>query len=153
MADEQRASASAAYALAQLRRAIDSLAARLQGASEDLQARFGPAIDGLAHVIAGGRFDKSGRALQPASGRRFLGWATGSHWVLDHADTMKRRARVNIGIQASLAQPIALGTSTAGVQGMARRSRAAALPPRICRMWSAGSPRSCSSPVRSASWE
>ena len=86
MADEQRASASAAYALAQLRRAIDSLAARLQGASEDLQARFGPAIDGLAHVIAGGRFDKSGRALQPASGRRFLGWATGSHWVLDHAD-------------------------------------------------------------------
>jgi hypothetical protein len=69
-----------AEALAQLR-------GRLQTASEDLQARFGPAIDGLGHVIAGGRFDKSGRAPQPAAGRRFLGWATGSHWVLDHADT------------------------------------------------------------------
>jgi len=39
------------------------------------------------------------------------------------------------------------------VQGMVRRSRSAALPPRTCRMSSAGSPRSRSSPVRSASWE
>lgn len=60
--------------------------ARLRGhfraASEDLQSRFGPAVDGLAHVIADGRFDSSGRAPRPATGRRFLGWAAGSHWVL-----------------------------------------------------------------------
>jgi len=37
--------------------------ARLRGhfrtAGQDLQARFGPAVDGLAHVIAGGRFDNT----------------------------------------------------------------------------------------------
>jgi len=69
---------------------LAQLRGHFQAASEDLQARFGPAIDGLAHVIAGGRFDNSGRAPQPAAGRRFLGWATGSHWVLDHTDTPSR---------------------------------------------------------------
>jgi hypothetical protein len=63
------------------------LRGHLQAASEDLQARFGPAIDGLAHVITGGRFDQRGRAPEPAAGRRFLGWATGPHWVLEHAGT------------------------------------------------------------------
>jgi hypothetical protein len=67
--------------------AVAQVRGRLQAAGEDLQARFGPAIDGLAHVIAGGRFDKSGRAPQPAAGRRFLGWTTGPHWVLDHPGT------------------------------------------------------------------
>jgi hypothetical protein len=72
-----------AEALAQLR-------GHLQAAGEDLQVRFGPAVNGLAHIIVGGRFDNSGRAPQPAAGRRFLGWATGSHWVLDHAATPSR---------------------------------------------------------------
>lgn len=72
-----------AEALAQLRD-------HLQNAGEDLQARFGAAVDGLAHVIAGGRFDNSGRAPRPAAGRRFLGWATGSHWVLEHTDEPSR---------------------------------------------------------------
>jgi hypothetical protein len=64
--------------------ALARLRGHLQAADQDLQARFGPAVDGLAHVIAGGRFDNTGRAPQPAAGRRFLGWATGSHWVLNH---------------------------------------------------------------------
>jgi len=72
-----------AEALAQLR-------GHLQNAGEDLQARFGAAVDGLAHVIAGGHFDSSGRAPRPAAGRRFLGWATGSHWVLKHTDEPSR---------------------------------------------------------------
>ena len=52
---------------------------------EDFQARFRPAVDGLAHVIAGGRFDAAGRAPDPAGGRRFLGWTAGSHWILGQA--------------------------------------------------------------------
>lgn len=70
--------------------ALAQLRGHLQAAGEDLQAGFGPAVDGLAHVIAGGRFDNSGRAPQPATGRRFLGWATGSHWVLGHANAPAR---------------------------------------------------------------
>jgi hypothetical protein len=66
--------------------ALARLHGHLQAAGEDLQARFGPAVDGLAHVVAGGRFDNSGRAPRPAAARRFLGWAAGPHWVLDHAD-------------------------------------------------------------------
>lgn len=50
---------------------------------EDFQARFRPAVDGLAHVIAGGRFDTSGHAPAPGGGRRFLGWSAGRHWLLD----------------------------------------------------------------------
>jgi hypothetical protein len=64
--------------------ALTRLRGHLLGAGEDLQASFGPAVDGLAHVIAGGRFDNTGRAPQPAAGRRFLGWATGPHWILSH---------------------------------------------------------------------
>ncbi|HEX3589149.1 MAG TPA: hypothetical protein VHV74_05915 [Pseudonocardiaceae bacterium] len=38
-------------------------------------ARFLPAVDGLAHVVEHGRAD--------AAGRRFYGWAAGTHWYLD----------------------------------------------------------------------
>jgi hypothetical protein len=70
--------------------ALTRLRGHLQVAGEDLRARFGPAVDGLAHVVAGRRFDNLGRAPQPAAGRRFLGWTTGPHWVLDHADAPSR---------------------------------------------------------------
>ncbi|MEV0698540.1 hypothetical protein AB0I53_11565 [Saccharopolyspora sp. NPDC050389] len=46
-------------------------------------ARFGPAVEGLAHVIGGGRFTASGVASQ-GSGRRLLGWAAGRHWYLQN---------------------------------------------------------------------
>ena len=42
---------------------------------------FGPAADGLTHIIAGGRFSADG-TIPGASGRRFLGWARGPHWYL-----------------------------------------------------------------------
>ncbi|WP_040806606.1 hypothetical protein [Nocardia concava] len=43
---------------------------------------LGPAIDGLAHVVAGGRFAPGGM-VPNASGRRFLGWTVGRHWYFD----------------------------------------------------------------------
>jgi hypothetical protein len=62
----------------------------LQTADDDLQARFSPAVDGLAHIIAGGRFNASGRAPHPGSGRRFLGWAARPHWALRPTATPSR---------------------------------------------------------------
>jgi hypothetical protein len=66
--------------------AQDDVLTRLRGhlgaADDDLQARFGPAVDGLAYVIGGGRFGADGLASTPSGGRRFLGWAAGRHWVL-----------------------------------------------------------------------
>lgn len=59
----------------------------LQTTDDDLHAKFSPAVDGLAHVIAGGRFNVSGLAPQPGTGRRFLGWAAGPHWALHPAVT------------------------------------------------------------------
>ena len=53
--------------------------------NEDFKARFQPAVDGLAHIIAGGRFDTDGTVPQPAAGRRFLGWTAGPHWILNPA--------------------------------------------------------------------
>ena len=63
-------------------------AARLRGqvqasGDENFQARFRPAVDGLAHVVAGGRFDASGNVPAPGGGRRFLGWTAGRHWILN----------------------------------------------------------------------
>ncbi|MFI6504786.1 hypothetical protein [Nonomuraea typhae] len=43
-------------------------------------ARLAPAVRGLSHVIAGGRF-AAGGVTPDGSGRRFLGWTTGAHWV------------------------------------------------------------------------
>lgn len=42
--------------------------------------RLGAALDGLAHIVDGGRFDETGRS--PGGGRRFLGWSVGQHWLL-----------------------------------------------------------------------
>jgi hypothetical protein len=41
--------------------------------------RFSPAVDGLAHVISGGRFSAAG-TVPGGHGRRFLGWAPSPHW-------------------------------------------------------------------------
>jgi hypothetical protein len=49
--------------------------------------RLAPAIDGLAHVVNGGRFDADGGA---DSGRRFLGWAVEGHWM--HPSKVERVA-------------------------------------------------------------
>jgi hypothetical protein len=62
--------------------ALARLRDQVQAAGEDFQARFGPALDGLAYVIAGGRFDVTGLAPDPGGGRRFLGWTVGPHWIL-----------------------------------------------------------------------
>jgi hypothetical protein len=39
------------------------------------------AIDGLAHIVAGGRFTADGR-ISSGPGRRFLGWSVGRHWLM-----------------------------------------------------------------------
>jgi hypothetical protein len=65
--------------------ALARLRGHLHTAGNDLQARFGPAIDGLAHVLAGGHFDAAGIAAAPGAGRRFLGWSVGPHWILSPA--------------------------------------------------------------------
>jgi len=63
-----------AEVVARLRRLVDASAG-------DFAARFGPAVDGLDHVISGGQFDDSGRVQAPGGGRRFLGWSVGPHWT------------------------------------------------------------------------
>jgi hypothetical protein len=62
--------------------ALERLRGHVQAADQDFQTRFSPAVDGLAHVLAGGRFDASGIASAPGGGRRFLGWSAGPHWLL-----------------------------------------------------------------------
>lgn len=59
--------------------AVDRLRERV--AQADLEDRFGPAVAGLAHVVAGGRFTTSG-TVDGGRGRRLLGWTTGDHWCL-----------------------------------------------------------------------
>jgi hypothetical protein len=71
--------------------AMDRLRSHVHAAADDgFQLRFGPAVDGLAHVIAGGHFDASGLGPEPGSGRRFLGWSAGPHWILSPAATQPR---------------------------------------------------------------
>jgi hypothetical protein len=57
-----------------------SLLHRLEGEIHNTGSgpQFSPAIDGLAHVISGGRFSAAG-TVPGSSGRRFLGWALGPH--------------------------------------------------------------------------
>jgi hypothetical protein len=62
---------------AEQRAAVDRLGELVARAG--LGDRFGPAVAGLAHVVAGGRFTADGRA---GNGRRLLGWTTGPHWYL-----------------------------------------------------------------------
>ncbi|MBB5787526.1 hypothetical protein [Jiangella mangrovi] len=64
-ADQQRA------LLDELRRLLDE--ARLD--------RFRPTVDGLAHVVGGGRFAPDG-TVPGGEGRRLLGWTAGTHWYL-----------------------------------------------------------------------
>ncbi|MQA35748.1 hypothetical protein [Modestobacter roseus] len=40
-----------------------------------------PVVNGLVHVLAGGRFDTAGIA-DGGTGRRLLGWSVGQHWLL-----------------------------------------------------------------------
>ena len=49
--------------------------------STELRARFEPAMAGLRAVAHGGRFDADGFHAG-SQGRRFLGWAVGSHWLM-----------------------------------------------------------------------
>lgn len=46
-----------------------------------VRARLIPAVEGLAHVAAGGRFGADGTAGQA---RRLQGWTTERHWILTH---------------------------------------------------------------------
>jgi hypothetical protein len=59
-------------------RASDQLAAQ----SPHVRARLTAAVEGLAQVAAGGRFDAEGNA---GEARRLLGWATERHWMLAQA--------------------------------------------------------------------
>ncbi|ATY13412.1 hypothetical protein CU254_25485 [Amycolatopsis sp. AA4] len=59
-----------------------------QVARAGLAERFAPAVDGLAHVVEGGRFTSEGR-VDGGTGRRFLGWTTGSHWCLPELATAR----------------------------------------------------------------
>ncbi|WP_103353497.1 hypothetical protein [Amycolatopsis sp. CA-128772] len=43
------------------------------------ESRFAPAVAGLAHVVAGGRFTEDG-SVPDSPGRRLLGWTVGPHW-------------------------------------------------------------------------
>ncbi len=47
---------------------------------QDWEERFAPVLGGLEAVLDGGRFDATGYA--GTTGRRFLGWAVGRHWLL-----------------------------------------------------------------------
>jgi hypothetical protein len=57
--------------------------ARLRDQVEEagLADRLRPAVAGLAHVVAGGRFTTDG-TVDGGTGRRFLGWTVGEHWCL-----------------------------------------------------------------------
>ena len=45
-------------------------------------ARLTVVVDGLAHVVDGGRFDATGRPVGGGRGRRFLGGSVGPHWLV-----------------------------------------------------------------------
>lgn len=63
-------------------RAVDELTGLVAAASDRAWAeRFAPAVAGLRHVLAGGRFDADGHGPGPALAVRFLGWSVGKHWL------------------------------------------------------------------------
>jgi hypothetical protein len=53
------------------------LYATVSGSAQQLR----PIVDGLTHVVAGGRFSPAGLA-DGGTGRRLLGWSVGEHWLL-----------------------------------------------------------------------
>ncbi|MEV6487558.1 hypothetical protein AB0M20_02795 [Actinoplanes sp. NPDC051633] len=61
------------------RRLIDDFHTELAAAPAPVRDRIRPALVGLGHVAAGGRFDGD---RTPAGGRRLLGWTTVEHWML-----------------------------------------------------------------------
>lgn len=65
----------------QQRHALEELQHAVGRSDEATRARLGPAVLGLAHVLGGGSFDRSGHG--PGGARRFLGWACGHHWMLE----------------------------------------------------------------------
>ena len=62
--------------------------------------RFSPAVDGLAHIVDGGRFSPAGVAPS-GNGRRFLGWALGEHWYFAQSEQATRTAEQRTGPPAS----------------------------------------------------
>jgi hypothetical protein len=50
---------------------------------EAFQARFRPALYGLALVAAGSSLDTQAQHRHTTDARRFLGWATERHWLMD----------------------------------------------------------------------
>ena len=59
-------------------RVIDQIHADLADAPDRVRQRVSPALIGLGHIAAGGRFvDERG----PAGGQRLLGWTTGRNWL------------------------------------------------------------------------
>lgn len=57
---------------------MTSLSERVRAAG--LEPRFGPAVAGLRHTVADGRFAPDG-TVDGLEARRFLGWTTGEHWA------------------------------------------------------------------------
>ena len=66
------------------RQVVSELKARAASEPGDWQARFAPVIHGLEAVLEGGYFDVTGHT--GPTGRRFLGWSVGRHWLLPRAD-------------------------------------------------------------------
>jgi len=62
---------------------------RQQVVDAGIQGRFAPAVEGLAHVVAGGRFTGHG-TVDCQNARRFLGWTVGPHWCLPRELGAKR---------------------------------------------------------------
>jgi hypothetical protein len=65
-------------------RVVERLRERTAAARFGPATRLAPAVDGLAHVVAGGRFDAAGRVPAGSGGpggRRLLGWSLGRHWL------------------------------------------------------------------------
>ncbi|NUR99398.1 MAG: hypothetical protein HOV67_29590 [Kribbellaceae bacterium] len=55
-----------------------------------LGPRFAPAVAGLVEVVAGGRFDATGRTTD--GGRRLLGWSSGPHWCMPEVKAQVARS-------------------------------------------------------------
>lgn len=63
-----------------LKKFLDSSRESLSTKPEPFRERFAPAMEGLAAIAQGGRFDSDG--THSSGGCRFLGWTAGKHWLL-----------------------------------------------------------------------
>jgi hypothetical protein len=57
-----------------------------------IQDRFAPAVHGLTHVVAGGRFTDNG-TVNGHDARRFLGWTVGPHWCVPNQTDHQNQKR------------------------------------------------------------